>query len=716
VAFVAWSADDRRLVSASVGNPGQVRVWNADTGALLLTFATASPVNDLAALARMVTLSGDGRYLAASVTDEVSPTRVVNGSASPPLPPPGFTFQAVKVASAGGPVPQKMTPTPGGNRTLVWDLVAGKEVFRIANPSFALSLSADGKRLATLSPVQGGKVWDVPGNKEVCTLADQNVLRELASAIGLALSPDGRRLATYHSPQFGSLTVTLPDGRRLSSEPGLIELWDAATGARVATAKPIHAGPVSDVLWSPDGRRLLTSPRSAEGALTIWDAASGEAVATYRKETTEQSLAAARWSPDGRLIAAVTGVHAPRPRCGIQLWDVASGARLRASREGHAAFVYALRWSPDGKRLLSCSHDRTAKVWDVATGDLVRTLAGHAGDPPPGGNRIVFFFGGEYSFQNYRPGGGGYGDPTVQIAAMAWSRDGRRLATVSHFSLSGVGGFRSFSKVRVWDPATGEGVCVLGASAAPNGGGKAHAGTSDLLPPTWALAWSPDGGLLATLGNPSRGGTKPEVKVWQATTGTEVGSFFIDRDLPRTPVFGMPAGSVPMAFSPDGRRLAVETGSAVVLWDVTTRRVSRMLPAGTMGPLAWAPKGNRLVTLFSTARAASGTLGGKVPIGKRNAAPDETTVKLWDADTGTELLPLQRGEGVKALLWDADGKRLFVGARAGITVLDPETGTRFLTLGGEADQLFWGPGEKNLVSISAGGPKVWETGGYGAGR
>jgi WD40 repeat protein len=192
----------------------------------------------------------------------------------------------------------------------------------------------------------------------------------------------------------------------------------------------------------------------------------------------------------------------------------------------------------------------------------------------------------------------------------------------------------------------------------------------------------------------------------------EVGSFLIDRQVP--PYYGgsPPAFVMPMAFTLDGRRLAIESGNAVTVWDVTTRQVSRVLPAGASGPLAWAPDGRRLVTLFSTARAASGTLGGKVPLPTRNLAPEETTVKIWDADTGTELLTVQRGEGVQAILWDHGGERLFIGGRSGITVWDPKTATRFLTLNGDAQQLAWVPGGRDLVSIGKNGPQIWDTGGH----
>jgi WD40 repeat protein len=226
--------------------------------------------------------------------------------------------------------------------------------------------------------------------------------------------------------------------------------------------------------------------------------------------------------------------------------------------------------------------------------------------------------------------------------------------------------------VKVWDAQTGQELTTC----------KGHTA------PVVSVAFSPDGTRLASSSSLPNSispfgdqGEPGEVIVWDARTGQELLSLKGHRRYVNS-----------VAFSPDGKRLAtLSRDNTVKVWDAQTGQVVLTLqPVSTAisGSLVFSPDGKRLASTHQPRNS----------VGIRRSSE----VKVWDVQTGQELLTIKGGAG--SVSFSPDGKRL---ATAG-KVWDAQTGEELLSLQGGSSAVFSPTGHCLATNGPDGKVTIWD--------
>jgi RNA polymerase sigma factor (sigma-70 family) len=628
-ALLAFRPGTRQLLSVSGGDEGvSVRLWDARTGKVLRDTRTPLPagVSDAA-------VSSDSKYLAVAWYDRYSdkplplaPGGVAlwDGTRGKELrPPPRLDKPVTCLAVADG---GKLLATGDlGGFIHLWDVPTGRELRRCEGRRGTwgrLAFAPDGKSLASVDFTKAVLCfWDVAAGTERRTLTLSK--GALAAA---AFSPDWRRLATaagrgekvillwnlasgkeIRRIDVPSETVSLAfaaDGKLLASgdlrtDAGAtdvtVRLWNVRTGKELRRL-PMGVFAVSALAFTSDGTRLATGGRGLSPVARVWDVASGKPAVDFPER--DVAVGSAAYSPDGRMLVTGDGV--------LDLWDPATGRRIRRIGAG-AGSLYDPTFSADGRYLAAEGEDGIFRLWEPATGKEVRhwrvreKFSWLGFDLSPDGRALAT----------------GGNDGTIRFWELATGKEIRRIAVQdrpANIQFSPDGRFLAWLSLgvdklrwhlRLWDVAGGKEVRRWSA---------AHG---------YTFRFSSDGKLLAGV-ELTKGACLIICHLWDVATG---------RDRPITLSLPRPAYAGAMAFSPDGRTLALGDSTGVIyLWELAAGKVRCRLqaPGGTVFSLAFAPDGKTLVSGLYDTTALLWDVFGPTPQGQQRRTPDAADLpRLW---------------------------------------------------------------------------------------
>jgi WD40 repeat protein len=556
----------------------------------------------------------------------------------------------------------------------------------------AVAFSPDGSLLATGSGSEDAsngavQLWDAAthlpvggplrsaGTRQITALAfgdGGNVLAAGNLSGGVQLwNLRTRRATTLVQVGGGGAVSALafgPDGilavgAGKSATKSQVKLWDIATGKQVAdSAAATYSGEVSALAFSPPDGRLLAVGTSSAG-VQLWKVRDGRLADVAMTLPVPAGLAVA-FSPGGHTLATSDG-------SGVSFWDSTTSRRLgQLTDTSDQDPVVTLAFGKDGAILATGTSTGPARLWDVASRTAIGLpLAGAgAGSPavafsPDGVTLAVASTGGTELWNTTR-------DIPLPAKTLPLTDGANSVAFNAKTGELAAGDGRGL--LHLWDDSGGKPVGLP--VNLPRGS-------------AYGVAFSPDGRTIAVTGSGTR--------LWEASDG----------GLPVAPAELLHSGlGVNASFSPDGKTLAIGGVTTAQIWDVAGHRLLKALSSKLpdvsgflnffhVTPMAFSPDGKLLAVDTDGASVQMlGTVTYK-PSGENIDSPDEiyslafspdgkvlavgsaTGTRLWDTQTRTLVgPPMPSGSIVWSMAYSPDGTVLAMGTSSGIQLWDTASG------------------------------------------
>jgi WD40 repeat protein len=193
---------------------------------------------------------------------------------------------------------------------------------------------------------------------------------------------------TLQHPNLVACAAFDDTGERVATgcHDGTLRIWDVPKGAVakevkahvVTTPQPMQ-NPIYAVVWSRDHKRVFTA--SFDRTIKLWDAASGNLVREFKADPGPRPILPKKEEPrkdekkDGKGDKKDAKKDDKKEMKKDEKKEPPKKVEEEKPPSGHRDQVFSIALTKDGKFLASGSSDRTVKLWDVATGRVVREFA-----------------------------------------------------------------------------------------------------------------------------------------------------------------------------------------------------------------------------------------------------------------------------------------------------------------------------------------------------
>jgi WD40 repeat protein len=464
-----FSPDGKTILTLGGGSDRTVHLWNVGTGEQIYSVPAGIGATTLFFLP-----GGQSFYADGSVFNTADGSQIINS---------GIRGGTITIAPDGNTYVTGINPTAE-----LTDFGSGQLIRSFSGHTDSVinaAFSGDGKWLVTGSRDNTARVWEVATGKQFLLLTGNKSAVE-----AVAFSPDGSKVLT------GSDTA---------------RLWNL-TGDIRQLSMSAPAGVTVSAL-APDGKSIVAGDEN--GNATYWDLNTGKLLRTFSSGNVDVKSVA--FSPDGQMVAIPACKNMNMNCAYVELYEASSGKLLKTfSNDGLSQpYIGMLSFSSDSKMLFVAYFDDSARLWDIASGQVLRQFNGNYPQKygptgfSPDGNLVVLD--GGKTWWNISSAGPVPFPDGMRGNKIVFSADGSMVAILN-----------SNNSVAVWEMTTQHLIMSV-------------AGHTDAVK---SLAFSPDNRLLLT------GSADKTAMLWEIPSGRLLRVFT-----------GHGASVTSVVFSPDGQSI-----------------------------------------------------------------------------------------------------------------------------------------------------------------